>query len=93
MNQPLTFLYDHKSDVLYVSCGHPVYTDSVALNESVILHLEPASDQIVGFSIIDFIRRFTNTETPACIPLRATFEHLRTAKKRTGRARRATRRG
>ncbi len=93
MNQPLTFLYDHKADVLYVSCGHPIYTDSVALNENVILHLEPASDTIVGFSIIDFIQRFTNTETPACIPLLATFKHLPKTKPRTGKPRRATHRG
>jgi hypothetical protein len=91
MDQPLCFLYDHKTDVLSISCGHPIYTDSVALDENVILHVEPTTQKIVGFSIVDFIRRFANTETPACIPLIANFERRRRTK--TRQTRRATRRG
>ena len=84
MDQQLNFLYDHKTDVLYISSGHPVYTDSVALDENTILHLEPASQSIVGFSIIDFVKRFTNTESPVSIPIAATFERARKSKSRTG---------
>ena len=76
MTQALNFLYDHKTDVLSISAGHPVNTDSVPLDEKVILHITPQTQEIVGFSIIDFLKRFTNTETPASIPIAATFERV-----------------
>lgn len=82
MNQQLAFLYDHKADVLYISSGHPVYTDSIALDENVILHLEPATQKIVGFAIVDFLKRFTNTETPASVPIAAKFERVKQRKSR-----------
>jgi uncharacterized protein YuzE len=74
MNEPLNFLYDHQADVLYVSKGQPVYTDSVALSDQVILRTNPATGEIMGFSIVDFIRCFANKETPSSVPLTATFK-------------------
>ncbi len=87
MDKQLNFLYDHAADVLHVSNGHPVLTDSTALNENVILQLDAFTKEIVGFSIVDFIKRFANTETPAAIPIAVTFKRIgkmrqTTAKKR-----------
>ena len=73
----LNFLYDHSADVLSICAGQSVNTDSVPLDENVILRVDPATQAIVGFSIIDFLKRFTNTETPASVPLTATFERVK----------------
>jgi uncharacterized protein YuzE len=76
MDERLSFLYDHQADVLYVSKGQPVYTDSIALNDQVILRLNPTTQEIVGFSIVDFMHHFANRETPASVPLTATFKRI-----------------
>lgn len=73
-DKQLRFLYDHKTDVLSICAGQSIYTDSVPLDENVILHVDPASQAIVGFSIIDFVRQFANTESPRAIPIAAKFE-------------------
>ena len=80
MNDQLNFLYDREADVLYVSKGHPEFTDYVELNNDIILRLDPATKEIVGFTIIDFAGRFASKTPPLAIPLLTTFERI--AKKR-----------
>lgn len=82
-DKQLRFLYDHTADVLSICAGQSIYTDSVPLDENVILHIDPATQTIVGFSIIDFVKQFANTESPRAIPIAATFE--RGKKKSTSR--------
>ena len=79
-DQQLRFLYDHKTDVLSICAGQSIYTDSVPLDENVILHIDPATQTIVGLSIIDFIKQFANTESPRVIPITATFKRTRKTK-------------
>lgn len=76
MDAQLNFLYDHQADVLNVTKGQPVYTDSIALNDQIILRLNPTTQEIVGFSIVDFMSRFTNRETPSSLPLTATVKRV-----------------
>jgi uncharacterized protein YuzE len=76
MTTALNFLYDHAADVLYVSKGHPVFTDYVELNEDVILRLDPQTREVVGFTIVDFVGRFTKEALPLHVPLSATFERV-----------------
>ncbi len=78
--QRLNFIYDHQADVLSISTGQSVYTDSDPLDENVILHVDPQTQAIVGFAIVDFIKRFVNKETPASVPIVATFERAQKAK-------------
>jgi len=88
MDDQLNFLYDHTADVLHISRGHPVLFDSVELNDQVILQLSPTSKEIVGFSIVDFMARFANSETPSTVPLVATFERMGRAQKVGGMVKR-----
>jgi hypothetical protein len=82
MAKQITFLFDHQADVLSISQGHPIQTDSIPLNQNVILHVEPKTNTIVGFSIIDFLKQFTNSESPVSIPLDVAFERVHTRKPR-----------
>lgn len=77
VDQQLRFLYDHKADVLSICAGQSVYTDSIPLDENVILHVDPATQTIVGLSIVDFIQRFANTESPRAIPVNVTLERVK----------------
>ena len=74
MKDELNFLYDHSADVLYVSKGHPVYTDYVELNDDLILRLDPQTREVVGFTIVDFVGRFSKDALPLRVPLSVTFE-------------------
>ncbi|MCI0475696.1 MAG: hypothetical protein L0Y55_05570 [Anaerolineales bacterium] len=74
MKDELNFVYDRDADVLYVSKGHPVYTDYVELNDDLILRLDPRTRQVVGFTIVDFVGRFAKEASPFRVPLSVTFE-------------------
>ncbi len=82
MDKRLNFLYDHAADVLHISVGHPIFSDSVPLNDEIILQVDPTTQEIVGFSIIDFIKRFANHEEPTVVPLNATLEPVTKARKK-----------
>ncbi len=81
MDDQLNFLYDREADVLYVSKGHPEYTDYQEL-DNLILRLDPRTKEIVGFTIIDFEGRFAQEHTPVTIPLKATFARTKSRKPR-----------
>ncbi len=74
MHNQLNFLYDHEADVLYVSSGHPTYTNYVELNDDVILRLDPKTNQVVGFTIVDFAGRFSKNAPALALPLHAASE-------------------
>lgn len=80
MDNQLSFLYDREADVLYVSKGHPEYTDYLELDDDFILRLDPKTKEIVGFTVIDFAGRFAQKEKPLSVPLKVTFERARKAR-------------
>ena len=61
----LTFHYDQKSDVLYCSVGEPREAVSVEPenDDGVVIRLDPVTEKIVGFTVMNFLKRFT--EHPA----------------------------
>jgi uncharacterized protein YuzE len=81
MNDQLSFLYDREADVLYVSKGHPEYTDYQEL-DNLVLRLDPKTKEIVGFTIVDFEGRFAQDQSPVTIPLEATFARTKPRKPR-----------
>lgn len=83
----LQFLYDHAADVLHVSMAHPVLTNSTALNDNVILQVDPVTNQVVGFSMVDFLKCFAKNPEPVTVPLVATFARLNAITKRRRPAR------
>jgi uncharacterized protein YuzE len=80
MNRELKFLYDEGTDILYVSLGHPEYTDYAEVNDDLILRFDPETKDIVGFTIIDFLAHFSQREPRLRIPLEASFHSLGDAK-------------
>ncbi len=76
MSRELKFLYDEGADVLYVSLGHPEYTDYAEVNDDPILRLDPETKEVVGFTIIDFLAHFSQPKPRLHIPLEASFQPL-----------------
>ena len=81
MDKQLNFLYDQEADVLYVSLGKPEFTDYVELGNNLILRLDPETKDVVGFTVIDFVRQAKHQDLPLRLPLQATFERTRHARK------------
>ena len=66
--------YDQEADVLYVTCGKPEYTAYVEHSDSVILRLDPETEQVVGFTIIDFSQHFAEQESNIILPFGVEFQ-------------------
>jgi uncharacterized protein YuzE len=49
--------YDAEADVLYISIGTPEPAEGVDIGSGVIVRIDPASDEIVGFTIINPLKR------------------------------------
>jgi uncharacterized protein YuzE len=51
--------YDARSDVLYCSVGEPREAISVEVGNGTFARLDPQTDQVVGFTVIDFVKRMS----------------------------------
>jgi len=77
----LNFFYDRRADVLYVSKGHPAFTDYEELSDNVILRTDPETKDVVGFTIMDFVRRFAQERPALRVPLTAKFQRVKAVRK------------
>lgn len=66
--------YDSEADVLYITKGHPEYTDYVEYGENIILRFAPKTKELVGFTITDFSLSFAKKDTDFQLPLKVNFE-------------------
>lgn len=58
MNDALQYFYDAEADVLYVSKGEPrAESDSDEVGEGVIARFDPLTREVVGFTILNFLKR------------------------------------
>jgi len=49
-----------KTDVLYCSFGEPRKTLTIEMDNGVVLRLDPATEGVVGFKIVGFLKRSMN---------------------------------
>lgn len=68
----LQYFFDREADVLYVSRGAPRSdVESEEVGDGVIARLDPVTREIVGFTILNFLKR-TEEGLPAIVlPFRA----------------------
>ncbi len=81
MEKTLTYSYDKKRDALYVSVGPPREAISREIENDIFVHFAQDTHEILGFTIIDFEKKFTRAKkrgVPSLrIPLQATFRMAR----------------
>ena len=74
----LIYSYDKKRDVLYVSIGEPQEAISTEIEDGIFLNRNPKTKKIVGFTIINFQKKFTTAKKgkfPSFhIPINADFQ-------------------
>jgi uncharacterized protein YuzE len=58
MSDTLQYFYDAEADVLYVSKGEPrADADSDEVEEGIIARFDPVTREVVGFTILNFLKR------------------------------------
>ncbi|HLC85676.1 MAG TPA: DUF2283 domain-containing protein [Candidatus Nanoarchaeia archaeon] len=62
-NKKITIDYDKEADVLYVSLGDPIkaVTEEV---DNVGIRIDENTNEIVGFTVINFIKSFKKNSKP-----------------------------
>ena len=70
-NKGLRLSYDKDADVLYVSVGPPKPAICETLNNGVVVRYDEKTDRIIGFTVIDFIKRFSAKEDSIFVNLMA----------------------
>ena len=69
----LSFSYDKRADVLYLSLGKPQKALSREVDDGVLIRLDPKTKNIIGITIIDFSSRFKSAHSKS-IPLQVLAE-------------------
>ncbi|MFH1774371.1 MAG: DUF2283 domain-containing protein [Methanobacteriota archaeon] len=72
MEKKLKFFLDEKGDVLDVTIGEPQPAISEEIGDDIILHKNDKGE-IVGFTILNFIKRFKKLGMSREIPIVAKF--------------------
>ena len=69
MKEALQYFYDREADVLYVSKGEPrADADSDEVGEGIIARFDPATREVVGFTILNFLKRAEKTLSALTLP-------------------------
>ncbi|MBI4588152.1 MAG: DUF2283 domain-containing protein [Candidatus Rokubacteria bacterium] len=75
MKANIQYAFDREADVLYLSKGDP-YPDveSEEVGDDIIIHRDRVSGDVVGFTILNFLKRAGEGLDRVTLPLEATFK-------------------
>ena len=76
MDKKLKFFFDKEGDVLDIALGDPTNAISKELDNDIIMRLDPDTDEIIGFTILNFEKRFEHLNSSETLPIAATFSHI-----------------
>ena len=76
MDKNLKIFFDKEGDVLDIAIGEPTEAISKELDNDVIMRLDPNTEEIVGFTILNFEKRFEHLDSSETLPIAATFSHI-----------------
>ena len=69
MEGKIMFWFDKEGDVLDISIGKPKKAVSKEVGEDVIVRMSPKNKEVVGFTILNFTKRFENLKKAGKIDL------------------------
>ncbi|TDI88193.1 MAG: DUF2283 domain-containing protein [Caldithrix sp.] len=68
--------FHRKGDVLYISIGSPKEAISKEVNDDILVRVQPETEEIVGFTILNFVERFSDLKKEQFVPIKAQFESI-----------------
>ena len=69
MEGKINFFFDEEGDVLDISIGKPKKAISKELKNDIAIRVDPESGDVVGFTILNFMKRFRLKKKPEKIEL------------------------
>lgn len=73
MAEKLNFYYDKDSDILDVSVGKSKKAISKELGDDLLVRVSPTTNRIIGFTVLNFERRFSLEDKSHSLPIEAEF--------------------
>ena len=73
MEKGLRFSYDKEGDILEVFKGKPKEAISKDIGDDIWIKVDPETEEILGFTIISFTKRFSKKGLLKKIPVMAEF--------------------
>ncbi|MEW6609642.1 MAG: DUF2283 domain-containing protein [bacterium] len=69
----LNFFYDKEGDILDISIGAPQSAISDEIGDDIIIRRHLGTDEIIGFTILNFEHRFEKNKQSYILPVKAQF--------------------
>ena len=79
MDKKLKFFFDKQVDVLDISIGEPKGAISKEMDNDIVMRFDPKTNKIVGFTILNFEKRFEHLNKAETLPITATFSQIERA--------------
>ena len=73
MEERLRFSFNKESDILDISVGRPKKAISREIDGDFFIRVDPKTNEIVGFSILNFEKWFKSQKEGKIVPIRANF--------------------
>ena len=72
MKDTLQYFFDKEADILYVSQGPPrADADSEEVGDGIIARIDPSTQEVIGFTILNFLKRSSQAIPPTVLPFKA----------------------
>ena len=71
MGKEIKIAYDDEGDILDISIGDPEKAISKEVEDDFFLRVNPASGEVVGFSILNFRKWFKDAKNIKTLPIKA----------------------
>ena len=76
MEKELKFFFDKQGDSLDIAIGEPEKAISREIGNDIVMRVEPETGEVVGFTILNFEKRFEHLNSSETLPITATFTEI-----------------
>ena len=76
MEKELKFFFDKEGDSLDIAIGEPEKAISKEIGNDIVMRVEPETGEVVGFTILNFEKRFEHLNKSETLPITATFTEI-----------------
>jgi uncharacterized protein YuzE len=76
MEKELKFFFDKEGDSLDIAIGEPEKAISREIGNDIVMRVEPETGEVVGFTILNFEKRFEHLNKSETLPITATFTEI-----------------
>ena len=76
MEKELKFFFDKQGDSLDIAIGEPEKAISREIGNDIVVRVKPDTGEVVGFTILNFEKRFEHLNSSETLPITATFTEI-----------------